>query len=245
MATEILSHNLPDLHFTNYLKKRDAMVARAVTFRLRKRFYFSERSNKVFYALCSTSSFPPQPSYVSSLDPVIVSASAWVTTYLSTSTLIRSIPSYPPLVGYLDPIDTTSCTRTFKQKVPTDPPPPVLRSKKLAKIKKAPLPTITTTSTSTSTINIPPSSTSINSPSNLSRVQKAESNPAIRNFITGKLCSLHICNSKHRCPKAPPWPPSCVICRKQCKLRARVCNGCGVVLCLDDSYAGTCPHPDL
>jgi len=241
MATENFLHNLPDPHFTNYLKKRDAMVARAVTFKLRKRFCFSNKSNKVFYALCSTSSFPPQPSYVSTLDPVTVTASAWVSTYVSTSTLIRSSPTLPPLVGHLDPIETMSCTRTFKQKIPLGPPPPVIRSNKLAKIKKAPLTKNTTTTTTTSTTIIPPPIP----PSNLSRVLKAESNPAIRNFLTGNLCSLHICHSKHRCPKAPPWPPSCIICDKQCKLRAQVCSGCGVALCMNDSYIGVCPHPAL
>jgi len=246
MASENIYFHLPDKHFTNYLKKRDAMVARAVTFRLRKRFCFSDKSNKVFYAFCSTSSFPPQPSYVSTLDPVKVSASAWISTYLTSSTLIRFTPTFPPLVGHLDPSKPTTCTRTFKQKIPLDPPPPVIRSNKLAKIKKAPLSknTIPTSTTTSSTINIPPSN-SINSPSNISRVLKAESNPDIRKFLTGNLCSLHICNSKHRCPKAPPWPPSCIICDKQCKLRARVCSGCGVVLCMNDSYVGVCPHPAL
>jgi len=238
MATEII-HHLPDQHVLHYLKKRDAMVARAVTFRLRKKYYFSEKKDKVFYTVCSTSTFPPNPSFVSTLDPVKVSASSWVSTFLTRSTLIRPTPTFPPLVGHLESMETTSCTRTFKQKIPADPPPPVNRSKKLAKIKKAPVTKNTTTTTTTTTSN------SINTQSNISRVLKAESNPAIQNFLTGKQCSLHICNNKHRCPRAPPWPPTCIICRKQCKLRARVCSGCGVVLCLDDSYVGTCPHPDL
>jgi len=252
MATENFYHHLPDTHFTQYLKKRDAMVARAVIFRLRKKLFISDKKTKVFYAVCSTSSFPPSPSYVSSLNPVTVSATAWVSTYLTSSTLIRSSPTFPPLVRYLDSIETTECVRTFKQKVPLVPPQPVQRSKKLSKIKKAPLTKVdlpsttstssTTTTTTTTTSTAPP----LISPSNLSRVLKTESNPDFRKFFSGKQqCSLHICNSKHRCPKAPPWPPNCIICGKQCKLRARVCNGCGVALCMNDSYVGVCPHPGL
>jgi len=245
MATEYI-HHLPDQHFLHYLKKRDAMVARAVTYRLRRKYDFSEKKKKAFFVVCSTSSFPPNPSYVSTLDPVKVTASSWVSTFLTVSTLVRDNNiTYPPLVRHLDPIETTECTKTFIQKITL---PPVIRSTKLSKIKKAPSTLTTTTSTtttSTSTTINPPPINSINSPSNLSRVMAVENNPAVHKLFSGKHCSLHICHNKHRCPKAPPWPPSCIICSKQCRLRARICSGCGVALCMDCSYVGACPHPGL
>jgi len=213
----------PDTHLLHYLKKRDAMVARAVSNRIKQRFLLVEKSrDRKFYSI-STLSRISHPPITTSITPTKTSATALVSSFVSLSTLVRE--PLPSLVKKLKPIRQVKAKRLFKEKM-ASPPASRTRSKTQAK-----------------SVTLEPTNPQIPSIDQKDKKPKASFESDLLQNITQ--CKFHTCNKKHKCPKAPPWPALCASssCDKVCTLRAQVCDGCGTVLCFDHTYVGVCPYP--
>jgi len=211
----------PDPHFFHYLQKRDAMVARAVTNRLKQRLRnATEKGTRMFYSI-STPSRTQHPPITASIEPGKSTSTAIFISYVSSSKLVREPP--PQIKAYLKPIRQVKAKRVFKVKVES---PPASRTRsKIRNKKKATTPQqLTTQPTQASTDHKPEQG--------FMELAKSQNK---------KLCHFHICNKQHNCPKAPPWPALCFSCDKPCLFRARVCGGCGITLCFDhETYVGIC-----
>jgi len=215
------------------------MVARSVSHRLRKKRLVSPNSfsETLFYSICSTSRHPIRPiSVVLDPNPKLV-FSSWLSVFHSSSSLIR--PSHGPVVSFLEPSGKVDFSVVVTMPVSTFTPPatPSSKSIKKARKKKKSKPTVIDLTVS------PPQPSPI--PENVLKLERKAAATALFSKIHNKTCVFHVCSPKHRCPRAPPWPSSCVVCGEPCRLRALVCSGCGVVTCYIHEYAGVCPHPDL
>jgi len=196
------------------------MVARAVTLRLRQRHKATEKSVRMFYSF-STPSRVVQPPITTSLAPGVTTATSVVSTFISSSTLVRN-PAPPAQTFFLRPVHQTKARRAFVEKLVS---PPSSRTRSKSKNKKSAKEPTTTT------------------PIPLAHHYAQAKAYAESNFSKGQpLCKFHTCSKQHHCPKAPPWPAHCASCGKTCLFRVQVCDGCGTTLCFDHQYFGICPY---
>jgi len=232
----------PDPHFLHYLQKRDAMVARAVTNRLKQRFMTTENRTRKFFSMFTTSRIP-RPPLNASLEPGKVTSTAIFISYVSISTLVREHP--PVITTRLKPVRQVKARRVFKEKT-VSPPSSRTRSKNKNKSSETTAPTPTPTPDHKA--NKIRNKNKALTPTHQSTTQLASTDhkpeDGFMEFAKSqnkKLCNFHICNKQHKCPKAPPWPALCSSCDKPCLFRARVCGGCGNTLCFDhELYVGIC-----
>jgi len=123
----------PDPHFFHYLQKRDAMVARAVTNRLKQRLRnATEKGTRMFYSI-STPSRTQHPPITASIEPGKSTSTAIFISYVSSSKLVREPP--PQIKAYLKPIRQVKAKRVFKVKVES---PPASRTRSKIRNKKKP-----------------------------------------------------------------------------------------------------------
>jgi len=214
-----------DPHLLRYLQKRDAMVARAVAFRLKKGSKNTpvDKQETVFYTL-SVLSRPIHEPYKQFLEPTHTSATAILVSKISYSTLVRE-PA-PMLSAILKPDGQVQAKKVLVEKL-VSPPATRTRSK-----TKKPLPT-----------PLAPTPTITHGPTKAVSKLETGPKPNTPSKLKMKQCPLHTCSKLHMCPRAPPWPPQCSLCGRLCHQTALVCSDCGSVLCNDHPGSLLFCHP--